>query len=57
MDTDKGARDPLTERILKGCFEVIGTLGHGFAEAIYQRALALELREPVFKSIGKFASR
>lgn len=45
MDTDKGAQDPLTGQILKGCFEVMGKLGHGFAEVIYQRALTLELQE------------
>jgi GxxExxY protein len=45
MDTDKGMQDPLTGRILKGCFEVMGRLGHGFAEVIYQRALTLELQE------------
>jgi GxxExxY protein len=45
MDTDKGVQDPLTGRILKGCFGVMGRLGHGFAEVIYQRALTLELQE------------
>ncbi len=45
MDTDGAVRDPLTGRIIKGCFEVIGRLGHGFAEGIYQRALTLELQE------------
>ncbi len=45
MNTDKGVQDPLTGLILKGCFEVMGRLGHGFAEVIYQRALTLELRD------------
>lgn len=45
MNTDKGIQDPLTERILKSCFEIMATLGHGFAEVIYQRALTLELLE------------
>lgn len=44
MNTDKEVQDPLTGRILKGCFEVAGKLGHGFAEVIYQRALTLELQ-------------
>ena len=42
---DAKVQDPLTGHILKGCFEVMGRLGHGFAEVIYQRALTLELRE------------
>ncbi len=45
MDTDKGMQDPLTGLILKGCFEVMNRLGHGFAEVLYQRALSLELQE------------
>ena len=45
MNTDGAVQDPLTGRILKGCFEVMGKLGHGFAEVIYQRALAIELQE------------
>jgi len=45
MDTDKGVQDPLTGHVIKGCFEVMNRLGHGFAEVIYQRALTLELRE------------
>ena len=45
MNTDGEVRDPLTGHIIKGCFEVMGRLGHGFAEVIYQRALTLELQE------------
>ena len=45
MDTDGAVRDPLTGRILQGCFEVMRLLGHGFAEVVYQRALTLELQE------------
>jgi len=44
MNTD-GDRDPLTSSILKGCFAVANELGHGLAEPIYQRALAVELAE------------
>lgn len=36
-------QDPLTGEILRAAFEVASTLGHGFLEAIYQRALAHEL--------------
>jgi len=45
MNTDGVAQDPLTGRIIKGCFEVMGKLGHGFAEVIYHRALTLELQD------------
>jgi len=45
MNTDGAVRDPLTGRIIKGCFEVMAQLGHGFAEVVYQRALTLELQE------------
>jgi len=45
MNTDGAVRDPLTGHIIKACFEVIGQLGHGFAEAVYQRAPTLELQE------------
>ena len=41
---DEDARDPLTGRILAAAFEVANTLGHGFLEAVYQRALAHELK-------------
>jgi GxxExxY protein len=37
------AKDPLTAKILAAAFEVSNTLGHGFLEAVYQRALAHEL--------------
>lgn len=32
----------ITERIIKACMIVHGTLGNGFQEVIYQRALAIE---------------
>lgn len=37
-------RDPQTAKILGAAVEVHRTLGHGFLEAVYQRALCLELR-------------
>jgi GxxExxY protein len=37
------AKDPLTRRILAAAFEVSNSLGHGFLEAVYHRALAHEL--------------
>lgn len=36
-------RDPLTGSILKAAFEVANTLGHGFLEKVYSRALQREL--------------
>jgi len=35
----------VTGAILKASFEVMNELGHGFQEAIYQRALSFELSE------------
>ena len=44
MNTDGAEqKDPLTGAILRAAFEVSSTLGHGFLEVVYQRALALEL--------------
>jgi GxxExxY protein len=36
--------DPLVERVLGAVFEVANTLGPGFLEKVYERALLLELR-------------
>jgi len=35
----------ITEKILSGCFEVINELGAGFVESVYEKALAIVLRE------------
>jgi len=44
MNTDKdGYLDPLTERVLAAVFEVSNTLGVGFLEKVYERALLREL--------------
>ena len=44
MNGDKGPEIGLvTGAILKASFEVMNELGHGFQEAIYQRALSFEL--------------
>ena len=44
MNTDeRGYLDSLTERVLGAVFEVSNTLGAGFLEKVYQRALLREL--------------
>jgi PD-(D/E)XK nuclease superfamily len=44
MNTDEhGYFDALTERVLEAFFEVSNTLGAGFLEKVYQRALLHEL--------------
>jgi GxxExxY protein len=43
MNTDeRGFNDPLTERVLGAVFEVSNTLGSGFLEKVYERALLRE---------------
>jgi len=45
MNTDeRGYFDTLTERVLGAVFEVSNSLGAGFLEKVYQRALLHELR-------------
>ncbi len=45
MNTEQhGYFDTLTERVLGAVFEVSNTLGAGFLEKVYQRALLHELR-------------
>jgi GxxExxY protein len=44
MNTDeRGSWDSLTERVLNAVFEVSNTLGAGFLEKVYERALLKEL--------------
>ena len=46
MNGDKELEiDLVTGAILRASFEVMNELGHGFQEAVYQRALSLELNE------------
>jgi GxxExxY protein len=44
MNADERRFDLLTERVLGAIFEVSNTLGAGFLEKVYQRALLTELR-------------
>jgi GxxExxY protein len=39
---ERGFNDPLTERVLGAIFEVSNTLGVGFLEKVYERALLRE---------------
>jgi GxxExxY protein len=43
MNTDEHGFDPLTERVLGAIFEASNTLGAGFLEKVYERALLREL--------------
>jgi GxxExxY protein len=43
-DEEHGTPDPLTERVLGAVFEVSNTLGAGFLEKVYQRALLQEFQ-------------
>jgi GxxExxY protein len=40
---ERGFNDPLTERVLGAIFDVSNTLGPGFLEKVYERALMREL--------------
>ena len=37
-------QDPLMQQIIGLCYRIANTLGHGFAEKVYENALAFELR-------------
>lgn len=36
--------EEITEKIIKSYFKVYNTLGYGFLERVYEKALAIELR-------------
>ncbi len=40
-----GKHSDLTDKVLKAFFKVYNTLGYGFAERVYENALAIELRK------------
>src|SRR5215469_5045859 len=45
MNANNTSLDALTGRVLSAVFEVSNTLGAGFLEKVYQRALLRELRD------------
>ena len=45
--------DSLTERVLRAIFEVANTLGAGFIEKVYERALLEELRVCGIKAVSQ----
>src|SRR5688572_4956511 len=55
MNTDK--QNALTENILSAVFEVANTLGAGFLEKVYHRALIQELRSRGMQVIAEAAFR
>jgi GxxExxY protein len=50
MNTDEHG---LTERVLGAVFEVANTLGAGFLEKVYERALLIELRRQGIRAIAQ----
>lgn len=44
---------PLSERVIGAVFEVANTLGGGFLEKVYERALLLELRLQGLKAVSQ----
>ena len=54
MDADeRGYFDALTERVIGALFEVSNTLGAGFLEAVYRRALLAELRSRGVRAVAE----
>jgi GxxExxY protein len=45
----------LTQQIIDACYQVFRELGHGFSEKIYQRAVAIVLREMGLAAIEECA--
>ena len=54
MNTDEhGCLNLLTEKVLAAVFEVSNTLGAGFLEKVYERALLIELRTRGIRAKGQ----
>jgi GxxExxY protein len=44
----------ITEKIIKCYYKVYNTLGYGFLEKVYEKALAIELRKAGFEVKSQF---
>jgi GxxExxY protein len=55
-EDDAGRADSLTERILGAVFEASNTLGSGFLEKVYERALVSELRHRGIAAVAQVSS-
>ena len=53
MNTDEHRFEKLTEKVLGAVFEVSNTLGAGFLEKVYERALLMELRLRGIKALAQ----
>jgi GxxExxY protein len=54
MDTDeRRSLEPLTQRVIGAVFEVANTLGPGFLEKVYERALLRELRLQEIRAVSQ----
>jgi len=54
MNADEhGCLNLLTEKVLAAVFEVSNTLGAGFLEKVYERALLIELRTRGIRATGQ----
>jgi len=49
--------EDITEKIIKAFYKVYNTLGYGFLEKVYQRALFIELRKMGFECHMEFPIR
>jgi GxxExxY protein len=53
VSRDTDSLDSLTERVIGAVFEVANTLGAGFLEKVYERALLHELRLRGIRAVGQ----
>jgi GxxExxY protein len=53
MNTDEHGLNCLTEKVIAAVFEVSNTLGAGFLEKVYERALLIELNLQGIKAIAQ----